>query len=77
MQVNGYLQIILNYYRNLNLESPTAMHVGGDITYRNLTYSVGGKWADEKGNEKDVLSILQDNAFNLARIRIYNKPAHR
>ncbi|VVK63462.1 Arabinogalactan endo-1,4-beta-galactosidase precursor [Klebsiella pneumoniae] len=53
---------------------PTAMHVGGDITYRNLTYSVGGKWADEKGNEKDVLSILQDNAFNLARIRIYNKP---
>ncbi|BDO01673.1 hypothetical protein KAM622c_12600 [Klebsiella quasipneumoniae subsp. quasipneumoniae] len=40
------------------------MHVGGDITYRNLTYSVGGKWADEKGNEKDVLSILQDNAFN-------------
>lgn len=53
---------------------PTSMHVGGDVTYRNLVYSVGGAWADQEGVQKDVLSILQDNAFNLARIRIYNRP---
>lgn len=55
-------------------KAPTSMFVGGDVTSRNLIYSVGGKWADQNGQEKDILKILQDNAFNLARIRIYNKP---
>ncbi|MCX9024063.1 arabinogalactan endo-1,4-beta-galactosidase [Citrobacter portucalensis] len=55
-------------------KAPTEMKVGGDVTTRNLVYSVGGKWADQNGTEKDILSVLQENSFNLARIRIYNKP---
>lgn len=57
-------------------KAPTSMLVGGDITFRNLIRSVGGKWADDDGEEKDVLQILSNHAFNLARIRIYVEPTN-
>jgi arabinogalactan endo-1,4-beta-galactosidase len=52
------------------------MAVGGDITYRRMTTEMGGRWADSTGEEKDVLDVLADKDFNIARIRIYNEPGN-
>jgi len=54
----------------------TTMKVGGDITYRNLISDHGGQWAYADGTTADVLDILADHSFNLARIRIYNEPGN-
>ncbi|MFE1071799.1 glycosyl hydrolase 53 family protein [Streptomyces sp. NPDC058783] len=50
------------------------MAVGGDITYRRLNAAAGAQYADSAGNKKDVLDVLAPQGFNLARIRVYNKP---
>ncbi|MEV8592977.1 glycosyl hydrolase 53 family protein [Streptomyces sp. NPDC052012] len=51
-----------------------AMAVGGDITYRRMNAAAGGQYADSAGRQKDVLDILAPQGFDLARIRVYNKP---
>ncbi|GAA2433320.1 glycosyl hydrolase 53 family protein [Streptomyces glaucus] len=51
-----------------------AMAVGGDITYRRMNAAAGAQYADSAGNKKDVLDVLAPEGFNLARIRVYNKP---
>ncbi|MFD8378430.1 glycosyl hydrolase 53 family protein [Streptomyces sp. NPDC059679] len=53
-----------------------AMPVGGDITYRRMSAAAGGVYTDSADRKKDVLDVLAPQGFNLARIRVYNKPGN-
>ncbi|MGO4426932.1 glycosyl hydrolase 53 family protein, partial [Streptomyces sp. MCAF7] len=53
-----------------------AMPVGGDITYRRMNAAAGGVYTDSADRKKDVLDVLAPQGFNLARIRVYNKPGN-
>jgi len=55
---------------------PHTMYVGGDITYRRLAMASGGRYANQAGQEQDVLDVLAGEGFDLARIRIYNEPGN-
>ncbi|MGO4755642.1 glycosyl hydrolase 53 family protein, partial [Streptomyces sp. 2MCAF27] len=52
------------------------MPVGGDITYRRMNAAAGGVYTDSADRKKDVLDVLAPQGFNLARIRVYNKPGN-
>ena len=47
---------------------------GGDITELSYIESLGGKYYDAYGNNRDALDILAENGMNMARIRLTNNP---
>lgn len=47
---------------------------GGDITELTYIESLGGKYYDKDGKERDALDILAENGMNMARIRLTNTP---
>jgi len=47
---------------------------GGDITELNYIESLGGKYYDAAGNERDALDILSEAGMNMARVRLTNSP---
>ncbi|MDO5397346.1 MAG: glycosyl hydrolase 53 family protein [bacterium] len=47
---------------------------GGDITELSYIESLGGKYCDADGNNRDALDILAENGMNMARIRLTNNP---
>ncbi|MGW4027109.1 glycosyl hydrolase 53 family protein [Streptomyces sp. NPDC005009] len=72
----GTLQADDFSFTRITAGSGGAMAVGGDITYRRLNAAAGAQYADSAGNKKDVLDVLAPEGFNLARIRVYNKPGN-
>lgn len=47
---------------------------GGDITELTYIESLGGKYYDQNGVERDALEILAESGMNMARIRLSNNP---
>ena len=47
---------------------------GGDISMLNYVESMGAKFYDANGMEKDALDIMQENGVNTVRLRLYNNP---
>ena len=47
---------------------------GGDITELSYIESLGGKYYDAEGNNRDALDILAESGMNMARIRLTNTP---
>lgn len=47
---------------------------GGDISMLNYVESMGTKFYDANGTEKDALDIMQENGVNFVRLRLYNNP---
>lgn len=47
---------------------------GGDITEANYIASLGGKYYDSSGAQKDPVAILAGSGANIARIRLSNNP---
>lgn len=48
---------------------------GGDISELSYIESKGGKFY-ENGVEKDCITILKENGFNIVRLRLYNDPGN-
>ena len=49
---------------------------GGDISMLNYVESVGAKFYDSIGTERDALDIMKDNGVNIVRLRLYNNPGN-
>lgn len=47
---------------------------GGDISMLNYVESLGAKFYDADGTERDPLDIMQQNGVNIVRLRLYNNP---
>ena len=47
---------------------------GGDITELNYIESLGGRYYDAEGKERDALDILSEAGMNMARVRLTNSP---
>ena len=58
----------------LNPAAATDYRRGGDVSTLNYVESLGAKFYDADGTEKDVLDILTENGVNIVRLRLYNNP---
>ena len=49
---------------------------GADISELNYVESLGAKFYDTDGKERDALDIMQENGINTVRLRLYNQPGN-
>ena len=49
---------------------------GADISELSYVESLGAKFRDADGRERDALDILQENGINTVRLRLYNHPGN-
>ena len=49
---------------------------GADISELSYVESLGAKFYDTNGNERDALDIMQENGINSVRLRLYNQPGN-
>ncbi len=57
-------------------ESAPTFLKGGDISELTYVELNGGKYSFADGTEASCLDILEDNGFNLVRLRLYNDPGN-
>lgn len=53
---------------------PSPFAIGADISFRNLLDDLGAVYYDDMGTSREVLAILADHGFDLARIRLFHDP---
>ncbi len=51
-----------------------AFLLGGDLSFRRQLDDLGVEFVDRAGNPTEVLEVLSDSGFNLARFRLHNDP---
>ena len=55
-------------------EPPRPFAVGADVSFRNLLDDLGATYYDDSGMAREVLAILADHGFDLARLRLLHDP---
>ncbi len=55
-------------------DNPYRLLKGGDVSELSYVESMGGKFFDQEGKEKDLFQILRENGHDIVRIRLYNDP---
>jgi hypothetical protein len=64
----------VDHFELVKDDQPYRLLKGGDVSELSYVESMGGKFYDQDGNEKDLFQILRENGHDIVRIRLYNEP---
>ena len=74
--IDGHSYKISNGYATLTSDDTDTYLRGADISELSYVESLGAKFYDADGKERDALDIMKENGINTVRLRLYNEPGN-
>lgn len=74
--IDGHSYKISGDYATLTSDNTDTYLRGADISELSYVESLGAKFYDADGKERDALDIMKENGINTVRLRLYNEPGN-